>query len=447
MMRRSLLLAGVRPLAAMRSERTSDINSLVEVVQAQVFMDSIKQLGTSAGTANPAFATLKTFKDSPLVTSGKIKDADFLGALDTATLTFFLHVESRIASLLGCGFYTIGPCGEELLSPIGLQLPSTDPMALHYRHLAINLGRQVQIAGGGVPSETTLKEISKGRARGYTVATSDPVCGGHHCALGGSCPSDYLVTSTLASQTCPAVGRAIGGSLVKLLGHDAPYGKDYLSFVSLGDGSTSNGHFLSGLNLAKFANYRKFGVPLLMCVTDNGMCISLKNQGYFQKKFVRDMGVKTFTCSATDMLDVWETTAEASQHTRGKREPTALIVSNVTRRFGHAATDRQLSYFTSKEVQAMAATNDVIGACHQAVQAGLISPEALSERAQKIWTIVREAFDAAHEEPKIGTREEVTQFTSAPLAELPTSKSWAKEPAPLEKARPHVLQGGMGAKG
>lgn len=34
-------------------------------------------------------------------------------------LTFLLHVESRTAASLGVGFYTIGPCGEECLGPIG----------------------------------------------------------------------------------------------------------------------------------------------------------------------------------------------------------------------------------------------------------------------------------------------------------------------------------------
>ena len=57
-----------------------------------------------------------------------------LMSLDAAMATFHLHVESRIASLCGQGFYTIGPCGEEMLASIGHALdPNADAIALHYR--------------------------------------------------------------------------------------------------------------------------------------------------------------------------------------------------------------------------------------------------------------------------------------------------------------------------
>ena len=55
------------------------------------------------------------------------------------------------------------------------------------------------------------------RARGHTVSTLDPVGGGVHCSLGGG-PYDFVVTSTLASQGPPAVGRAMGTALAHRLG-------------------------------------------------------------------------------------------------------------------------------------------------------------------------------------------------------------------------------------
>jgi len=61
-------------------------------------------------------------------------------------LTFALHIEARIASAIGEGFYTIGPCGEEALAAVGLVLRSNDAVALHYRHLATSLARGV-VAG------------------------------------------------------------------------------------------------------------------------------------------------------------------------------------------------------------------------------------------------------------------------------------------------------------
>jgi hypothetical protein len=63
--------------------------------------------------------------------------------IDAALITFCLHVEARIASMIGAGFYTIGPCGEEALSSVGLCLKPYDSLALHYRHGGVNICRQI----------------------------------------------------------------------------------------------------------------------------------------------------------------------------------------------------------------------------------------------------------------------------------------------------------------
>lgn len=129
--------------------------------------------------------------------------------LDASIATFHLHVESRVAALCGQGFYTIGPCGEEVLSSAACALQPQDTVALHYRHLGISISRSL-LSGGN------LQEIILNRARAYVVSKQDPVTGGVHCALGGS-KNDYVVTSTLASQCPPAVGRALGFSLAAKL--------------------------------------------------------------------------------------------------------------------------------------------------------------------------------------------------------------------------------------
>ena len=116
-------------------------------------------------------------------------------------MTFESHVEARLATANGYGFYTIGPCGEELLGTIGNILEPSDAVALHYRHVAISIQRQLQIG-------TTIENIALDRARAYTCSIKDQVTSGRHCALGGT-KNDFYVTSTLATQTPPAVGRAL----------------------------------------------------------------------------------------------------------------------------------------------------------------------------------------------------------------------------------------------
>ena len=52
---------------------------------------------------------------------------------DIAFLTNLAHKHSRISSMCGEGFYTIGPCGEELLAAVALALRSSDPSPLSTR--------------------------------------------------------------------------------------------------------------------------------------------------------------------------------------------------------------------------------------------------------------------------------------------------------------------------
>jgi TPP-dependent pyruvate/acetoin dehydrogenase alpha subunit len=174
-------------------------------------------------------------------------------------ITFLLHVESRIASSLGQGFYTIGPCGEESLAAIALNIKERDASALHYRHVSLSVLRQLKLG-------RRAAEVVLDRARGFTCSTLDPVTGGKHCAIGGT-PYDFLVTSTLASQACPAVGRALAIPLTQLLrqateragGSTAiplKFPKDSISVVSVGEGSTNNAHFLSALNLAEYSAFK-----------------------------------------------------------------------------------------------------------------------------------------------------------------------------------------------
>lgn len=127
-----------------------------------------------------------------------------MAALEAGMLTFASHAEARVASSLGEAFYTIGPCGEELLAAVGQLLEPTDAMALHYRHLATQVARHLPLKGA--------EQIMLDRARAHTVSAFDAVTGGVHCSLGGDDYS-FLVTSTLASQTCPAVGRALACGL------------------------------------------------------------------------------------------------------------------------------------------------------------------------------------------------------------------------------------------
>ena len=278
--------------------------------------------------------------------------------------------------------------------------------------------------------------------------------------------SDFIVTSTLASQAPAAVGRALAAPLAATLNTDSPFPRDMLSYVSLGDGSVNNAHFLAALNLAEYAQHRGVKCPVLFGISDNGLCISLKGAfitidittsnmsilaGYpipagmltLHTRFLRSNdgliciisiappgydwlpqfleqrlgGTRLFPCDGTDPVAVYAATADAAEYVRKKSRPACLVFSGIPRRFGHAATDRQLAYLTRDEIAAAEESGQrpLERACALAVSAGVATHDQLAARFAELQSKVERAFDAASEEPKPDCRDAMIARNSAPL--------------------------------
>eukprot|EP00954_Amorphochlora_amoebiformis_P003510 271656-Amorphochlora_amoeboformis.AAC.2 len=114
-----------------RASYEEKISGLAETIQQRRLLERL-ELGDcpSPPTWFQTYASPPRSPDPQVekltLTESGMSEHDFKTILDAAFATCCLHVESRIASLIGEGFYTIGPCGEELLAPIGLVLGSTD---------------------------------------------------------------------------------------------------------------------------------------------------------------------------------------------------------------------------------------------------------------------------------------------------------------------------------
>jgi len=338
--------------------------------------------------------------------------------------TFLIHYNSRVASLCGHGFYTIGPCGEEAMAGAALPLGPGGSVALHYRHLATNLAR----FGAGNDDEA-WRSVLLGRARAHAVSSLDPVTRGGHCALGG-CEGDVLVTSTLASQCPPAVGRALGGALARWKAPQAAkFGAGAVHFVTLGSGSLSNGHFLSAVNLARHAAKEGRRVPVVFGVSDNGLCISLKDTSSYLRDLALNSGVKVFEARGNDVEDVYERTREAVEYARKRNRPAVVWYGGITRRFGHAATDRQGAYLEQAEIEEMRASRDLEDNLKRLVDAGLTWDEVRAD-FEFLKTECEAAFDVASTEPKVESREEQVSRCAVPYAEPPRHLPPGTAPTP-----------------
>ena len=338
----------------------------------------------------------------------ELSETQIRHCLDAMLATFCLHVESRIASLIGQGFYTIGPCGEEALSSIGCAVMRQDSLALHYRHMSANITRQL-VQGA------SLGDIILDRARAYTVSRDDPVTGGVHCSI-GSDPSqykdpgagDFIVTSTLSSQCSPAVGRALGYSLRQ------PRHSRSVSMVTLGDGSVHNHHFWSAFHLSRHARHKHVKCPVVFGVSDNGLSISYKTGGYVDSLFGNDPLVPLFRVNGNDVMDVYDKTMSALVYARTMSAPVVILYKNIIRRFGHAATDRQQAYLDTDDIRKMADNIVLESSIQQIVEVlSATSYAEVRDRLFEIEDLTRTAFALVSQEEKV-TRSDMLNRVSAP---------------------------------
>lgn len=81
---------------------------------------------------------------------------------------------------------------------------------------------------------------------------------------------------------------------------------------------------------------------------------------------------------------MWRVTRKAIETTRAQHAPAALIFTNVPRRFGHAATDRQAAYLSQEEMNAMEDSNPLAAACAAAVHAGVCTFDDLLNELEEL---------------------------------------------------------------
>ncbi len=270
----------------------------------------------------------------------------------------------------------------------------------------------------------SVDDIALDRARGYACSSLDPVTGGKHCSIGGNHKNEFLVTSTLASQAPTALGRALAIPLSnRLLGSKSNFSADAVSYVSLGDGSINNAHFLAAINLAKYCEHNRFKCPLVFVVSDNQKCISLKGTGWVDK-FVAQLGsLYSRTADGNDVLDLYCRSKEVIDHSRSMGRPSLLLVNKLARRFGHAATDRQFAYMSAAEIEGEVAHDALSDACSLGLQLGILSEAELTVTFEGMRAAVERAFDQATEEPKLTSREALVASNSRPLAPSSSANS------------------------
>ena len=285
-------------------------------------------------------------------------------------------------------FFQISGAGHEaLLLGLAHELrPGYDWFFPYYRDLALMLGL-------GVSAEQILLQA--------VGSADDPASGGRQMPAHWGDRRRNVVTqsSPTGSQCIPAVGCAEAGRyIVRRPQLALPAHGDEVTYVSLGEGATSEGEFWESLNTACTEH-----LPVLFVVADNGYAISVPSAEQSPapiNELVKGFaGLQTWTIDGTDYFEVRQAAKEVVSHVRAGVGP-ALIHATVTRPYSHSAADTQSKYRLPHELEWESA-NDPIERLEAELVAGgvLTADEAVAVR-DEARRIVAEAAKAALARPR-----------------------------------------------
>jgi 2-oxoisovalerate dehydrogenase E1 component len=376
--------------------------------------DPGRRPGTADGAAPAARGSLRSYPASELVEDFGL--ACVSRALDDREI--LLQKQSRV-------FFQISGAGHEiLLLALARSLrPAYDWFFPYYRDRALVL------ALGVTPLDMMLQAVG---------SSLDPASGGRQmpCHWGAVTRNIVTQSSPTGSQCLPAVGCAEAGRYIVrrpgMAGCEA-HG-DEITYVSLGEGATSEGEFWESLNTAC-----RLHLPTLFVVADNGYAISVRAAD--QSPAPVGELVRGFRGLAVTEMDGWE---YATCRSKGGRaiarvragEGPGLIHAHVTRPYSHSAADSQAKYRDAGELAEELAHDPIDTFERQLVSAGVLSEEqAAALRAEAVDLVAaaaEEALAAPRPDPATVT-DHVVRLRSFPEPE-PAPEGDGAEPVVMAEA-------------
>ena len=239
-------------------------------------------------------------------------------------------------------------------------------------------------------------------------------------------PSQSSCTGT---QCLHAVGCADAATIydhvTSLPDREHHYHRDEVTYVSIGDGATSEGEFWESLTVACT---RK--LPVLFLVEDNGYAISVPVEvqtpgGDITRLVEHFPNLRTFSCDGTDYLASYRTMGDAVAHVRGWNGP-ALVHASVTRPYSHSLSDDEKLYKTTAEREAEAKRDPLLRLRNFLVSEQVATEHELTEMLATIERDLKHAADEALRAPKPNP-DSASLFVFSPDVD-PTSDAFATEP-------------------
>jgi len=293
-------------------------------------------------------------------------------------------------------FFQISCAGHEaLLVAAGMAMkPGYDWFFPYYRDraLCLTLGNTVE--------EQLLQAVG---------AADDPASGGRQMPSHWTSKRLNIVSqsSATATQCLHAVGCAEAGRYYshhpeaarKVDGDyrefkDVTFHGDEVTYVSIGEGSTSQGEFWESLNTA--SNNK---LPVLYVVEDNGYAISTPVEantpgGNISRLIANFPNFHFAEVDGTDAIASYEAMVEAVAYCRAGLGP-ALVHGHVIRPYSHSLSDDERAYRSAEEIEADALRDPISRMQMWLLREGVLDEQGINELERKVDEEVQRAADRA----------------------------------------------------
>ncbi|HKZ03179.1 MAG TPA: dehydrogenase E1 component subunit alpha/beta [Pyrinomonadaceae bacterium] len=235
-------------------------------------------------------------------------------------------------------------------------------------------------------------------------------------------------SSPTGTQLLQAVGCAEANYRVNLIdelrGRVLNFHDDEVVYVSLGEGTTSEGEFWEALNTAS-----NLKLPVLFLVEDNGYAISVPVEvqtagGDISRLIENFPDLYVEKCDGTDFLKSLEAVRRAARYCRQRQGP-ALVHAKVIRPYSHSLSDDEKLYRPDEERTGDAERDPVKRFGALLTEEGLVTQEELQQIKDDVDHEVSEAADAAlaNSQP---APDSVTRYVFSPDVD-PTGKDFDTE--------------------
>jgi 2-oxoisovalerate dehydrogenase E1 component len=355
--------------------------------------------------------------------TGGLTREHLLGAYRTMVLSRKIddkEIQLKNQSLI---FFQISGAGHEaVLAAAGMALrPGYDWFYPYYRDRALCL------ALGMTPLEMFLSAVG---------AKDDPNSGGRqmpshwgHKRLNIVSQSSPTGTQCLQAVGCAEAGR-IYQQVTAIAGREDRFQADEVVYVSIGEGTTSEGEFWESLNSACIAR-----LPVVYLIEDNGYAISVPVEvqtagGDISKLVSSFPGLFVQSIDGTDFVASHGALQEAVAYARARKGP-ALVHARVVRPYSHSLSDDEKLYKTPDE-RAAEAKRDPITRMSEFLKAERLATEAELETIVK--EVEREVSAAAEQAVKAPrpAPDTATLYVYSPDVD-PSSDDFRAEPVPEGK--------------